>query len=295
VRASQAPDSSHAAQLLGDRADPRIVLAAEDVTVVHHGRRTGFFKPGPQVRALDGVSVHVCAGEVIGLVGESGSGKTTLGFAAAGFLRPTSGTITLNGHDLASLRGSRLRAVRSHCQMIFQDPYGSLDPRQRIGSALREVRGLHPHHTDWIGDAELLESVGLRAAVLNRYAHELSGGQAQRVAIARAILVRPSMIIADEATSALDVSVQAQIINLLLTLRDRSGVAILLISHDLAVVRQTSDRVYVLYRGKLVEEGNSEQVLENPADAYTQRLVAAVLSKGAGMSRKFAPDRTESL
>lgn len=257
------------------------VLAADDITVVHSARRVGFFRRAAQVRALDRVSLHVGAGEVVGLVGESGSGKTTLGFTAAGFLRPTSGTITLNGHDLAKLSGARLRSVRSHCQMIFQDPYGSLDPRQRIDSALREIRSIHPKRTAWVSDEKLLELVGLRPSVLHRFAHELSGGQAQRVAIARAVLVRPSIIIADEATSALDVSVQAQIINLLLSLRRSHGVAILLISHDLAVVRQTSDRVYVLYRGQLVEHGDCEEVLVKPTDDYTRRLVAAVLDKGA--------------
>lgn len=264
------------------------VLDARDLEVVHRGRRTGFFDTPKPVQALNHVSIEVRRGEFVGLVGESGSGKTTLGFVAAGFLPPTSGKLLLNGEDLTTLRGHRLRAARSCCQMIFQDPYGSLDPRQTIASCLREIRALHPERTAWVTDPALMELVGLNPVVLHRYPHALSGGQAQRIAIARAILVQPALIIADEPTSALDVSVQAQIINLLIHLQQTQGVAVLLISHDLAVVRQTCERVYVLYRGQLVESGPAEDVLVNPQDDYTKRLIAAVLGKGGSLRPRDA-------
>lgn len=260
--------------------DSRPVLDVQDVSVLHKTRRTSLFRPAPPVKALDGVSLTVRAGEFIGLVGESGSGKTTLGFVAAGFTRPTAGKLLLEGYELSALRGSRLRAIRSRCQMIFQDPFASLDPRQTVGACLQEIRRLHPDRTSWVDNTALLEQVGLGPAVLRRYPHALSGGQAQRVAIARAILVRPALLIADEATSALDVSVQAQIITLLMALRRTQGIAILLVSHDLAVVRQTCDYVHVLYRGRMVEHGPSERVLTDPQDAYTRRLIGAVLAKG---------------
>ena len=251
-----------------------------DSLVVQRRRRASLFARSLAVPAVCDASLTVERGEIVGLVGESGSGKSTLAFVAAGFVRPTSGSVRLQGNDLFALTGSALRRARTQCQVIFQDPYGSLDPRQSIASSLREIRRLHPERTAWIDDAALLGEVGLRAAMRDHYPHQLSGGEAQRVAIARAILVRPALLIADEATSALDVSVQAQILNLLAALNRGQGIAILLISHDLAVVRHLCDRIYVLHRGQIVEHGMTEQVLTAPRHAYTQQLIAASESKG---------------
>jgi ABC-type glutathione transport system ATPase component len=254
------------------------VLAVEGL-VVHRRRRSRVFARSADVPAVRDASLTVGQGEIVGLVGESGSGKSTIASVAAGFLRPTAGTARLHGEDLFALDGRALRIARLQCQVIFQDPYGSLDPRQSISSALREIRRLYPERTAWTDDAGLLARVGLRPVLLGHYPHQLSGGEAQRVAIARAILVRPTLLVADEATSALDVSVQALVLNLLLMLNREQRIAILLISHDLAVVRQTCERVYVLHQGRIVEHGDTEQVLTAAQDAYTRRLIAASQNK----------------
>ncbi|MDX6739453.1 dipeptide/oligopeptide/nickel ABC transporter ATP-binding protein [Actinocorallia sp. A-T 12471] len=226
--------------------------------------------------AVDGVSLRVEGGEIVGVVGESGSGKTTLGMAVAGLGPRTSGTIRVLGRDLAALRPAELRRLRPEVQVIFQDPHGSLDPRQSVRSGLRELRALQPERTGWIDDAELMAQVRLAPDLLGRMPHQLSGGQAQRVCIARALLMRPKLLVADEPTSGLDVSVQAEVLGLLMRLRETTGVSVLFVSHDLSVVRRICDRVYVMLHGRVVEEGPAARVLEAPVEDYTRRLVAAV-------------------
>lgn len=248
------------------------LVDVRDLTVVHQLRG----KRGAQMTAVDGVSVHLDAGEIVSVVGESGSGKTTLAMALTALGAHTSGTISLLGHDLQSLGPRALRELRPEVQVVFQDPHGSLDPRQSVRAGFRELRRLQPERTAWTDDAGLLERVRLSPDLLGRYPHQLSGGQAQRVCIARALLLQPRLIVADEPTSGLDVSVQAEVLRLLLDLRDTTGVTILFISHDLSVVRRISDRVYVMLHGKVVEEGATAAVLDAPQHEYTRRLIAAV-------------------
>ncbi|WP_320668683.1 ABC transporter ATP-binding protein [Patulibacter defluvii] len=238
---------------------------------------------GRRVAALDDVALHVAANEVVGLVGESGSGKTTLGRLLLGLERPTAGRIVIDGIDVtdpAGLAGEQRRQVRRAVQMVFQDPYSTLNPARTVGATLREAVTVHQPRG---GDprarvAALLEQVGLPAAYAERKPVALSGGERQRVAIARALAADPRLIVCDEAVSALDVSVQAQILNLLAELRRDRGLSYLFVTHDLAVVRQIADRVYVLRRGRLVEEGPCADVLDRPRDPYTQRLIASIPS-----------------
>lgn len=244
--------------------------------------------------AVDQVSMRIGGGEIVGVVGESGSGKTTLGMAVAGLGPRTSGEIRVLGRDLRALKAAELRRLRPEVQVIFQDPHGSLDPRQSVLSGLRELRRLQPERTGWIGDEELMRQVRLSPDLLGRLPHQLSGGQAQRVCIARALLMRPRLLVADEPTSGLDVSVQAEVLGLLLRLRETTGVAVLFVSHDLSVVRRICDRVYVMLRGRVVEEGPAARVLEAPAHEYTRRLVAAVPGRrlrgaAAGTAHERAP------
>jgi peptide/nickel transport system ATP-binding protein len=231
------------------------------------------------IRAVDGVSLEVRTGETLGLVGESGSGKSTLGRLLLGLEHPTSGRIAVEGQDLAALDTEGLRAQRRHMQMIFQDPYGSLDPRWTIGDSVAEPLRIY----ESLSRAErrtrvqdLLEQVGLDARWEGRFPHQLSGGQRQRVAIARAIALNPRFVVADEAVSALDVSVRAQIINLLETVKARLGLTYLFIGHELNLVRHVSDRVAVMYLGRLVEIGLADEVLRRPAHHYTRALIAAI-------------------
>lgn len=236
-----------------------------------------------QVTALDGVSLRIDADETVGLVGESGSGKTTLGRCLLGLERPTAGRIVVDGIDASDLgalgEAERLRFRRT-IQMVFQDPYSTLNPVRTIGATLREALLVHePRSRDVRGRAaELLERVGLSAAYADRKPVALSGGERQRVAIARALAAEPRVIVCDEAVSALDVSVQAQILNLLADLRRETGISCLFITHDLGVVRQIADRVYVLRQGRLVEEGVCDEVLDRPRDPYTRRLIASIPS-----------------
>jgi ABC-type glutathione transport system ATPase component len=247
------------------------VLQVSELTVAHpvghkRGRRTTFV-------AVNRVSLRVGEKETVGLVGESGSGKTTVALAVTGLGPRTSGAVTLLGTPI----GRKVpRAMRPDVQVVFQDPHASLDPRQSVRAGLAELRGLQAGRTDWIGDAELLGLVGLPAELLRRYPHQLSGGQAQRVCIARALLPRPKLLVADEPTSGLDVSVQAQILTLLAHLQAEFGFSVLFISHDLGVVRGVCDRVYVMLRGRVVEEGPAREVLDHPQHEYTRRLVNAV-------------------
>ena len=232
------------------------------------------------VNAVDDVTLAVQEGETLGLVGETGCGKSTLGRLMIQLLEPTSGTIRWCGEDVTAARGARLQALRRERQMVFQDPSGSLNPRRTIGAIVAEpfaIHGLLPERTERRRRVqELLEQVGLNPEHYNRYPHEFSGGQRQRVGIARAIALGPRLLVADEPVSALDVSIQAQIIALLRELRDRLGLTLVLISHDLAVVRHLCDRVAVMRDGKLVELADVDALFEAPQHPYTRELLAAI-------------------
>jgi ABC-type oligopeptide transport system ATPase subunit len=248
---------------------------------VHFPVKQGVFaRVRGHVRAVDDVSLTVAAGETVGLVGESGCGKTTLGRAVIRLVEPTGGTIRFEGEDLTPLRGAALRAKRRHFQMIFQDPFSSLNPRLTVGESIGEALDLHrltptrEARRQRIG--ELLAGVGLDAAHAERFPHEFSGGQRQRIGIARALAVEPRLIVCDEPVSALDVSVQAQIVNLLQDLQEQLGIAYLFIAHDLAVVEHVSDHVIVMHRGKIVESAPAGAIYENPQHEYTKKLLSAV-------------------
>ena len=243
--------------------------------------RKGLFgKTNDYVRAVDDVSLVVHPGETLGLVGESGCGKTTLGRSILRLIEPTSGSVHFKGTDFLALQGEELRRMRRHIQIIFQDPYSSLNPRLTIGAAILEPMQVHRLHANDRSRKEkvmdLLRKVGLREEHYDRYPHEFSGGQRQRVCIARALSLEPEFIICDESVSALDVSVQAQVLNLLNDLKREFGFTYIFISHDLSVVRFMSDRMIVMNKGKIEEQGDPDQIYQSPSTEYTKRLIAAI-------------------
>ena len=259
--------------------------------------------PSQRVQALQGVSFTLQAGRSLGVVGESGSGKSTLARLVMALEVPSAGTVRFEGRDLHALSAAELRRARAGFQMVFQDPFASLDPRQTVARIVAE-----PLEAQCLGSpaerreraSEMLAAVGLRSTDLEKYPHEFSGGQRQRIAIARALVTRPKLIVADEPASALDVSVQAQVLNLMQDLQDRFGLSYLLISHDLAVVNLVCDEVIVLHQGRVVESGPAERLFRSPEHEYTRRLLAA--AAGAGPSfhgggdapRAAAADRSTS-
>ena len=231
-----------------------------------------------KMRAVDDVSLDIQPGETLGLVGESGSGKSTLGRLILRLIEPTAGTIRFDGNDLLSASGGELRRIRHDMQIIFQDPFGSLDPRFRVEDVIAEPLVIHEGFTRDVRRqrvAELLRAVGMDDSAMPRYPHEFSGGQRQRIGIARALALRPKFIVADEPVSALDVSVGAQIVNLLQQLQREFGLTYLFISHSMPVVRYLATRIAVMYRGKIVEIGSTEQITSEPRDEYTRKLLAA--------------------
>ncbi len=241
--------------------------------------RERLLQPPPQVQALRGVSFTLQAGRSLGIVGESGSGKSTLARLVMALDTPTSGRVLLDGRDLHALPREELRRARRDFQMVFQDPYGSLDPRQTVERIVTEplsAQGERDRRVLRQRASEVIESVGLRPGDLGKYPHEFSGGQRQRIAIARALITRPRLIVADEPVSALDVSVQAQVLNLLQDLQAEYGVTYLLISHDLAVVHHLCDEVLVLWQGQVVEQGRPEDLFRSPRHPYTRALLEAV-------------------
>jgi peptide/nickel transport system ATP-binding protein len=262
---------------------PLKVLEIEDLKVYYPGKKNMFGKTAEPYKTVDGVSFAVSKGETMGLVGESGCGKTTLGRAILQLVPATAGKIILNGTDLLQLPAKEMTALRKDLQIVFQDPYGSMNPRMMIGDAMMEPMQVHGilHTKQQRKDKviELLEKVNLKADHFNRYPHQFSGGQRQRICIARALVLNPSFLIFDESVSALDVSVQAQVLNLLNDLKAAFGFTSIFISHDLSVVRYISDRIMVMKAGKIVEEGLAEDVYFNPQNEYTKRLIDAVPGK----------------
>ena len=257
-------------------SDARPILAVEGLRKTFQSGRA--FGTRANMVAVDDVSFAIARGETFGLIGESGSGKSTIGRLVLRLIEADAGSIRFDGTNIARMTERDLKALRKRIQIIFQDPFGSLDPKVRVGDAIGEPIRLHRLRDGAAVRArivELLELVGLSGEHADRYPHSFSGGQRQRIAIARALAVEPELIVCDEPVSALDVSVQAQIVNLLADLRERVGIAYLFISHDLAVVRHLVDRVGVLYAGRLVEVGPSAAIFERPAHPYTRALLAA--------------------
>ena len=270
------------------------LLLVRDLAKHYRLPREKLLSPPPRVQALSGVSFELAAGRSLGVVGESGSGKSTLARLVMALEAPSAGQVLLEGQDLHALSPAELRAAREKLQMVFQDPYGSLDPRRTVlhtvAEPLRMLEGAAPAEQRERA-AEALDAVGLGVDALSKYPHEFSGGQRQRIAIARALITRPKLIVADEPVSALDVSVQAQVLNLMQDLQDKFGLALLFISHDLAVVDMVCDEVIVLYHGRIVERGAPATLFRQAAHPYTRALLRAVprLKPGAPLPRAPRP------
>jgi len=267
------------------RAPQDILLDVQHVSQQYALPKPSVLAKAGHIQALKDVSFQLTAGKSLGIVGESGSGKSTLARLVMALEKPTQGKVIFKGHDLNALPPDQLRQARSDFQMVFQDPYGSLDPRQKVlrivaeplHSTLNSRSGQGLSAQDLKDRAALaLTEVGLRASDLDKYPHEFSGGQRQRIAIARALITRPSLIVADEPVSALDVSVQAQVLNLMMDLQDRFGLSYLFVSHDLAVVNLMCDDVIVLQHGQVVEAGSADEIFQRPQHPYTQALLAAI-------------------
>jgi peptide/nickel transport system ATP-binding protein len=255
------------------------LLSVNDLKVWFTQQTNIMGQPTQYFKAVDGVSFHINKGEILGLVGESGCGKSTISKALIGLVPINSGSVLFRNRDLATLSLPQWREERTHIQMVFQDPYSSLNPRMTIGDALKEPMLVHNIVSPGELDKEtrrLIELVQMPATALTKYPHEFSGGQRQRIGIARALSLRPELLICDESVSALDVSIQAQILNLLQSLQIEFGLTYLFISHDLSVVHYISDRVMVMQSGKIVESGAASQVLKHPSNEYTKRLIAAM-------------------
>ena len=267
------------------KGSPEILLDVQHVSQQYALPRPSVFAKAGHIQAVKDVSFQLSAGKSMGIVGESGSGKSTLARLVMALEKPTQGKVLFKGKDLNGLPQDQLRLARSDFQMVFQDPYGSLDPRQKVlrivaeplHSTLNRNSGQSLSTQDLKDRAALaLTEVGLRASDLDKYPHEFSGGQRQRIAIARALITRPSLIVADEPVSALDVSVQAQVLNLMMDLQDRFGLSYLFVSHDLAVVNLMCDDVIVLQHGQVVEAGSADDIFRRPQNPYTQALLAAI-------------------
>jgi peptide/nickel transport system ATP-binding protein len=260
--------------------DNEILLKAENLSVWFPVKKTLLGKPLKYTKAVDDVSFSVIKGETLGLVGESGCGKTTLGRTLLRLIEPTNGKIFYNSVDLTARKSEEIISLRKEIQIVFQDPYSSLNPRLTIGSAIAEPMKVHHYlpteklRKDRV--TELLEKVNLKAEHFNRYPHEFSGGQRQRIVIARALALNPSFIVCDESVSALDVSVQAQVLNLLNDLKKEFGFTIVFISHDLSVVRYISDRILVMNKGRIEESGNADDIYYHPKNDYTKNLIASI-------------------
>lgn len=266
------------------------LLQIKDLKTWFPIRRGAFSRTVGHVRAVDGVSLQIGQGESLGLVGESGCGKTTLARTILGLDPSHSGSVVFDGTELIGKTEGELRPLRQDLQVIFQDPFASLNPRMTVSGIVTEGMVQHGFTSPREGDAaatKLLEEVGMNEDALHRYPHEFSGGQRQRICVARAISLRPKLVICDEAVSALDVSVQAQVINLLMDLREKHGLAYLFISHDLSVVRHISDNIAVMYLGRIVEYGASREVIDRPHHPYTQALVSAIPRVGEEKKKRI--------
>lgn len=262
---------------MNERSSHLPLLSVQGLVKEFHMRSQRRSRRKRVVQAVTNVSFDVARGETLGLVGESGSGKTTVGRCILRLIEPTSGTVTFEGRDLAQVEAEEMRTLRRKMQIVFQDPYASLDPKMTVGASIAEplvVQGVPGNHDEKV--VNLLELVGLAADHARRFPHEFSGGQRQRIGVARALALDPALIVLDEPVSALDVSIQAGVVNLFADLQARLGMSYIFIAHDLSVVRHIADRVAVMYLGKIMEIGPAEQVYERPTHPYTKALLSAV-------------------